>query len=370
MTKLINARILAQENLPSPSAIQNQIPHTRKSLATVMDGRSTLEAILDRRDKRRFVVVGPCSIHDPAAALDYASRLKPLSDEVSDVLVLVMRVYFEKPRTTVGWKGLINDPDLDDSFNMIKGIRIARTLLRDISEMGLHIGSEALDPLMPQYLGDLISWNAIGARTTESQTHREMASGLSTPVGFKNGTDGGLAVAINAMKSASTPHAFLGIDADGLTSIIRTAGNPYGHLILRGGNAPNYGAEDVAQAESLLRAAGVPSSIVVDCSHGNSNKDYKRQAGVLRNVVQQIQAGNESLVGMMLESNIVEGAQKIHADHARLVYGQSVTDACIGWDDTAAAIREAAQALRGLATPESSWPTAWTRESEQSGTAI
>jgi 3-deoxy-7-phosphoheptulonate synthase len=257
-------------------------------------------------------------------------------------------VYFEKPRTTVGWKGLINDPDRDDSFNMVKGIRIARTLLRDIGDMGLPVGTEALDPLMPQYLGDMVSWNAIGARTTESQTHREMASGLSTPVGLKNGTDGSLGVAINAMQSARTPHAFLGIDADGRTSVIRTAGNPYGHLILRGGHAPNYGADAVAEAEALLRKSGLPCSIVVDCSHGNSNKDHRRQVGVLQEVVRQIQAGNRSLVGMMLESNIVEGAQKIQVDLSRLVYGQSVTDACIGWDDTVHAIREAAEALRGL----------------------
>lgn len=351
MTQLINARILTQENLPPPSIIQKEIPHTKKSLATVLNGRATLEDILERKDHRRFIVVGPCSIHDPEAALDYARRLKPLADEVADVLVLVMRVYFEKPRTTVGWKGLINDPDRDDSFNMVKGIRIARTLLRDISEMGLAIGTEALDPLMPQYLGDLVSWNAIGARTTESQTHREMASGLSTPVGLKNGTDGGLTVAINAMQSARTPHAFLGIDAEGLTSVIRTAGNPHGHLILRGGLAPNYGAEAVAQAESLLEKAGLPSSIVVDCSHGNSNKDHKRQVGVLQEVVQQIRAGNQSLVGMMIESNIVEGAQKIQANLAALVYGQSVTDACIGWEDTVTAIREAAAALRDIAKP-------------------
>ena len=346
MTQLINARILAQENLPPPSTIQKDIPHTKKSLATVLNGRATLEDILERKDARRFIVVGPCSIHDPAAALDYARRLKPLADEVADVLVLVMRVYFEKPRTTVGWKGLINDPDRDDSFNMVKGITIARTLLRDISEMGLAIGTEALDPLMPQYLGDLVSWNAIGARTTESQTHREMASGLSTPVGLKNGTDGGLMVAINAMQSARTPHAFLGIDAEGLTSVIRTAGNPHGHLILRGGHAPNYGAEAVAQAEALLEKAGLPCSIVVDCSHGNSNKDHNRQVGVMQEVVQQIRAGNRSLVGMMIESNIVEGAQKIQADLAALVYGQSVTDACIGWEDSVTAIREAAAALR------------------------
>lgn len=348
MKQLINARILSQENLPSPAAIQTDIPHTKKSLATVLNGRAALEDILDRKDARRFIVVGPCSIHDPDAALDYARRLKVLAEEVSDVLVLVMRVYFEKPRTTVGWKGLINDPDRDDSFNMVKGIRIARNLLRDISEMGLPIGTEALDPMMPQYLGDLVSWNAIGARTTESQTHREMASGLSTPVGLKNGTDGSLTVAINAMQSARTPHAFLGIDADGRSSVIRTAGNPHAHLILRGGHAPNYGAESVAQAEAMLHKVDLPAAIVVDCSHGNSNKDHKRQVSVLQDVVRQIRDGNHGLVGMMLESNIVEGAQKIQADLSALVYGQSVTDACIGWEDTVGAIREAAGVLREI----------------------
>ncbi|HCY63096.1 MAG TPA: 3-deoxy-7-phosphoheptulonate synthase [Oxalobacteraceae bacterium] len=348
MKQLINARILSQENLPSPAAIQTDIPHTKKSLATVLNGRAALEDILDRKDARRFIVVGPCSIHDPDAALDYARRLKVLAEEVADVLVLVMRVYFEKPRTTVGWKGLINDPDRDDSFNMVKGIRIARNLLRDISEMGLPIGTEALDPMMPQYLGDLVSWNAIGARTTESQTHREMASGLSTPVGLKNGTDGSLTVAINAMQSARTPHAFLGIDADGRSSVIRTAGNPHAHLILRGGHAPNYGAESVAQAEAMLHKVDLPAAIVVDCSHGNSNKDHKRQVSVLQDVVRQIRDGNRGLVGMMLESNLVEGAQKIQADLAALVYGQSVTDACIGWEDTVGAIREAAGVLREI----------------------
>lgn len=348
MKQLINARILSQENLPSPAAIQNDIPHTKKSLATVLNGRATLEDILDRKDPRRFIVVGPCSIHDPVAALDYARRLKGLAEEVSDTLVLVMRVYFEKPRTTVGWKGLINDPDRDDSFNMVKGIRIARNLLRDISEMGLPIGTEALDPMMPQYLGDLVSWNAIGARTTESQTHREMASGLSTPVGLKNGTDGSLTVAINAMQSARTPHAFLGIDADGRSSVIRTAGNPHAHLILRGGVSPNYGAESVAQSEAMLNKVDLPASIVIDCSHGNSNKDHKRQVSVLQDVVKQIRDGNRSVVGMMLESNIVEGSQKIQADLSTLVYGQSVTDACIGWEDTVSAVREAATVLRDI----------------------
>lgn len=346
MTQLINARILSQEKLPSPTEIQHEIPHTKRSLATVLQGRAQLEEILDRQDPRRFVVVGPCSIHDPEAALEYAGRLKILAAELSDVLLIVMRVYFEKPRTTVGWKGLINDPDRDDSFDMVKGIRIARTLLRDISETGLPVGTEALDPLMPQYLGDMVSWNAIGARTTESQTHREMASGLSTPVGLKNGTDGSLTVAINAMQSASTPHAFLGVDADGQTSLIRTAGNPHGHLILRGGMAPNYNAEAVAQAEDMLAKAGLAASIVVDCSHGNSGKNPARQSLVLQDVMQQIKGGNRSLVGMMLESNLVAGTQKIQADLSKLVYGQSVTDSCMGWEDTAAVLRDAAKVLR------------------------
>jgi 3-deoxy-7-phosphoheptulonate synthase len=346
MTQLINARILSQESLPSPAAIQAEISHTKRSLATVLQGRAQLEDILDRKDPRRFIVVGPCSIHDPVAAIDYANRLKALAAQVSDVLLIVMRVYFEKPRTTVGWKGLINDPDRDDSFDMVKGIRIARTLLRDISELGLPIGTEALDPLMPQYLGDMVSWNAIGARTTESQTHREMASGLSTPVGLKNGTDGSLTVAINAMQSASTPHAFLGIDAEGRTALTRTTGNPHGHLILRGGSTPNYTAEAVAQAEELLLKAGLPASIVVDCSHGNSSKNPARQPIVLQDVMQQIQAGSRCLVGMMLESNIVAGTQKIQADLSKLVYGQSVTDSCIGWEDTVTAITAAADILR------------------------
>lgn len=348
MTQLINARILAQENLPSPAAIQKEIPHTKKSLAAVLSGRATLEDILDRKDPRRFLVVGPCSIHDPKAALEYAGRLKGLADEVADVLVLVMRVYFEKPRTTVGWKGLINDPDRDDSFDMVKGIRMARQLLRDISETGLPIGTEALDPLMPQYLGDLVSWNAIGARTTESQTHREMASGLSTPVGLKNGTDGSLAVAINAMQAASTPHAFLGVDAEGRTSVIRTAGNPHGHLILRGGKVPNHNAIGVGTATEELRKAKLPASIVVDCSHGNSLKDHTRQAWVMMEVLHQIKNGNTSLVGMMLESNLVEGAQKVNPDLSKLVYGQSVTDACIGWEETVKVVQNAAAVLRSL----------------------
>lgn len=353
MTNLLNARILSQDSLSTPADICREITQTTASLAAVLAGRAALERILERKDPRRFVVVGPCSIHDPHAAMDYARRLKVLADEISDVLVVVMRVYFEKPRTTVGWKGLINDPHCDDTFDIGQGIRIARALLRDIAELGLPAGTEALDPLMPQYLGDLVTWNAIGARTTESQTHREMASGLSTPVGLKNGTDGSLSVAINAIQAAQTPHAFLGIDMAGRTSLVKTSGNPHAHLILRGGAAPNYTASHVAQAEDMLRAAGVPVSIVVDCSHGNSLKDDARQRGVLENVVAQIAAGNNSIVGMMLESNLVSGTQKLVADRTKLVYGQSVTDKCLGWEDTVTALRQAAQVLRGHELPRS-----------------
>ena len=275
--------------------------------------------------------------------MDYAYRLASLSDELSDQLLIVMRVYFEKPRTTVGWKGLINDPHMDDSFEMAEGLRMARQLLVDINAMGLPVGTEALDPLTPQYLGDLVSWSAIGARTTESQTHREMASGLSSPVGFKNGTDGGLSVAVNAMQAASQPHAFLGIDFRGRAAITRTTGNPFGHLILRGGSAPNYDSVSVAEAQEQLRAAGLSDNIVVDCSHGNSSKKYERQVLVLRDVGHQRRDGNKGIVGVMLESNLVAGNQRIPTDGSALVYGQSVTDACLSWDATRQALLEFAE---------------------------
>ena len=350
MKKLINARVVSQSPLLSPAELHDALPHTKHSLAAVLSGRAQLEDILEGKDSRKFVVVGPCSIHDPIAAVAYAKRLKRLADEVSDVLLVVMRVYFEKPRTTVGWKGLINDPDRDDSCDMVKGLHLARSLMRDINELGLPIGTEALDPLMPQYLGDMVSWNAIGARTTESQTHREMASGLSSPVGLKNGTDGSLSVAINAMQAAGAPHAFLGVDADGRASLTRTTGNPHSHLILRGGTVPNYEAPSVALTEKLLRQANLPTNIVVDCSHGNSSKDYKRQVAVAENVVAQMTAGSACLVGLMLESNIVAGTQKIQVDLSKLTYGQSVTDACIGWDETEALLRAMADALRSVGT--------------------
>jgi 3-deoxy-7-phosphoheptulonate synthase len=302
---------------------------------------------MERRDPRLFAVVGPCSIHDVDAALDYADRLQALAEEVADSIYLIMRVYFEKPRTTVGWKGLVNDPDMDDSFQVEKGVRIARKLLIDLAERGLPAATEALDPVMPQYLGELISWTAIGARTTESQTHREMASGLSTPVGFKNGTDGSLQVAIDALQSARQPHHFLGINQEGRTAVFQTRGNAYGHIVLRGGGGrPNYDTASVAESEQALRDAGLPERIVIDCSHANSNKNPAAQPLVARDCVDQVVNGNRSVIGLMLESNIGAGNQKIPENLADLKYGVSVTDACIDWETTAMALRECADLLR------------------------
>ncbi len=343
-TSLENLRILAQRPLPSPSSLHDELPASSAAVQTVHRARAALADILDGRDRRLLVVVGPCSIHDPLAAMDYARRLRVLADELAGQMLLVMRVYFEKPRTTVGWKGLINDPRLDDSFHIEEGMRLARQLLLDINALGLPCGTEALDPITPQYLGDLVAWSAIGARTTESQTHREMASGLSSPVGFKNGTDGSLDVAINAMLSASQPHAFLGINGEGQVAVTQTAGNPYGHLILRGGAQPNYDSVSVAQAESALHAAALPANIVVDCSHGNSRKDHALQTLVLKDVVHQIKEGSTALKGVMLESNLFEGQQKLGSAQS-LRYGVSVTDACLGWDSTQACLREACARL-------------------------
>ncbi|MBW7931826.1 MAG: 3-deoxy-7-phosphoheptulonate synthase [Gammaproteobacteria bacterium] len=344
---IYNVNVVSQTALPSPAAIRAELPATRAVTETVLRSRQVLQNIIDRVDPRLFVVVGPCSIHDVGAAMEYAARLKALADSVDDALLLVMRVYFEKPRTTVGWKGLINDPDMDDTFQMEKGIRIARKLLLDLSAMGLPTATEALDPVMPQYMGDLIGWTAIGARTTESQTHREMASGLSTPVGFKNGTDGGLQVAINALKSACRPHHFLGISQDGRPAVTHTRGNAYGHIVLRGGGGrANYDSVSIALTERTLEAAGLPARIVVDCSHGNSNKDPALQTLVARDCVEQVAKGNDSIIGLMLESNLGWGNQEIPDDLSRLKYGVSVTDACIDWDATEAVIREAAELLR------------------------
>ncbi|MBS3785207.1 MAG: 3-deoxy-7-phosphoheptulonate synthase [Gammaproteobacteria bacterium] len=341
-----NINVIAQEPLPTPAEMKARIPLTDAARATVETGRKTVEAILDGTDPRLLVVIGPCSVHDTEAAIDYARRLKALHDELSDSLYIVMRVYFEKPRTTVGWKGLINDPYMDDSFDIEEGIARARQLLLQLAEMGLPTGTEALDPITPQYLGDLISWTAIGARTTESQTHREMASGLSTAVGFKNGTDGNLEVAINALRSASSPHSFLGItQQEGRSAIIRTAGNRYGHMVLRGGRQPNYDSVSIALSEKALDDAGLPTKLMVDCSHANSNKDPALQPLVMENLVNQIIEGNRSIVAVMIESNIGWGAQKLTEDLSALEYGVSITDGCIDWPATEKLLKDAAQRL-------------------------
>lgn len=339
----------SQEILISPAELKAELPASERAIEVVAAGRQVVRNILDRKDHRLIVVIGPCSIHDPIAAMDYARRLKTLAEEVSDSLYIVMRVYFEKPRTTVGWKGLINDPYLNDSFKIQDGLHVGRKLLLDISELGLPCATEALDPISPQYLHDLISWSAIGARTTESQTHREMASGLSSAVGFKNGTDGSLTVAINALQSVSSPHRFLGINKEGRVSVVHTRGNAYGHVVLRGGNGkPNYDSVSVALCEKELVAAGVPNNIMVDCSHANSNKSHELQPLVMDNVANQIIEGNTSIIGLMVESNIGAGNQKIPADLSKLTYGVSVTDACIDWPTTEVALRSMRSKIKAV----------------------
>jgi 3-deoxy-7-phosphoheptulonate synthase len=346
-TQLFNTHIEDSHILLTPNEVKSKLPLTDEAEKTVLNFRNEIEDILDGEDNRKFIVVGPCSIHDIKSAEEYAYRLKNLFDRVNDKLLLIMRVYFEKPRTTVGWKGLINDPDMDDSFHIEKGLLTARSLLIKITELGLPAATEALDPIIPQYIGELIAWSAIGARTTESQTHREMASGLSMPVGFKNGTDGGVQVALNALESARKPHHFLGINPMGQVSIFKTKGNAYGHIILRGGaKQPNFDAENVKIAEEKLKAANLPSKIVIDCSHGNSNKDYKKQSAVFENVIQQILEGNDSIVGMMLESNLYEGNQPIPSQLEELKYGVSVTDKCINWEETERIILAAYEKLK------------------------
>jgi 3-deoxy-7-phosphoheptulonate synthase len=333
--------------LATPEEVKRRLPLSARAAETVLRGREAVRAILERRDPRLFVVVGPCSIHDVAAAREYAERLKALSDRVASTLLLIMRVYFEKPRTTVGWKGLINDPDLDDSFHIEKGIMLARELLLYVAELGLPAGTEALDPIMPQYLSELITWTAIGARTTESQTHREMASGLSTPVGFKNGTDGALATSINALESVRHPHHFLGITQQGQSAVFRTRGNPHAHLVLRGGGGRvNYDAVSIALAERQLAQANLPTNIVVDCSHGNSNKDPGVQPLVAENCVMQILDGNRSIVGLMLESHLKGGNQPIPKDLSTLEYGVSITDPCMDWQSTEALLMKLHTSLK------------------------
>jgi 3-deoxy-7-phosphoheptulonate synthase len=345
-TPVHNINVASQQVLVTPEVLKQELPLTEPLRDFVAESRQVIRNILDGRDPRLFVVVGPCSIHDPEAALDYARRLKALSRELSDTLYIVMRVYFEKPRTTVGWKGLINDPYMDDSFKIEDGLRIGRRLLLDILELGLPTSTEALDPISPQYLQDLISWSAIGARTAESQTHREMASGLSSPVGFKNGTDGNLSVATNALKSAARPHRFLGINRQGQVSVFTTRGNRYGHVVLRGGSGgPNYDSVNIKLCEEALAAAGCAPNIMVDCSHANSNKQPELQPLVVEDVVTQIRDGNRSIVGLMIESNIHGGSQAVSADLSTLQYGVSVTDACISWEETERCLREASARL-------------------------
>jgi 3-deoxy-7-phosphoheptulonate synthase len=339
---LENTNVISFADMPTPDELHAKLPISTTAHTNVSEARETLRDILDRKDKRMFVVVGPCSIHDPEAGLDYARRLKKLQAKVAGTMGLVMRVYFEKPRTTTGWKGFINDPFMDDSFRVDVGMERARRFLLDVCELGLPTATEALDPISPQYLGDLIAWTAIGARTTESQTHREMASGLSTPVGFKNGTDGDVDIAVNAVLSSSKPHSFLGISEQGTVSIVRTKGNAYGHVVLRGGGGrPNYDSVSVAIAEQAMKKSGLPANLVVDCSHANSYKKPDLQPLVMSDVIQQIRHGNKSLVGVMIESNIVGGNQPIPDDLSKLTYGCSVTDGCIGWDETEEMLRDA-----------------------------
>ncbi len=342
MKQTNDLRIRSVDPLISPRLLKEELPMTEASNTTVVEGRAAIEAIIAGEDPRLLAIVGPCSIHDPAAAIEYAERLERLRRELSDRLYVVMRVYFEKPRTRLGWRGLILDPRLDGSYEIQTGLRTARRILLDITERGLPVGSEMLDPIVPQYTSDLLSWASIGARTTESQTHREMASGLSMPIGYKNGTDGDVDVAINALSSARSGHSFIGIDSDGRTCVLHTTGNTAGHIILRGGRGgPNYHEEDVEAALEGLDRAGFNRAIVVDCSHANSQKNPEKQLRVLSSVVRQRCDGERALIGFMLESNLLGGRQEIQADLGTLRYGVSVTDACVGWEETEAALRDA-----------------------------
>ena len=339
--RLDDLNVLNEETLMNPEELKDSVPASARAMETVSDGRLAIKKILNRQDPRIFLIVGPCSIHDTTAAMEYAQRLKALSDEVDDSLLLIMRVYFEKPRTTTGWKGLINDPHMDDSFCIAEGLKQGRELLVNIAELGLPTSTEALDPVTPQYLQDLISWSAIGARTTESQTHREMASGLSSAVGFKNGTDGGLEVAINALRSVSAPHRFLGINHQGQVSVIHTRGNAHAHIVLRGGGGrTNYDSASVSLCEQHLLKANISANIMIDCSHANSSKDPGLQRLVSSSAGDQIIGGNQSIIGLMVESNLEWGNQSIPENLADLKYGVSVTDACIDWDTTETMIRE------------------------------
>ena len=347
-SRIEDLHILKEERLPAPCLIKQELPLTEESVKTTQQGQQTIKSILDGQDHRLFVVVGPCSIHDPQSALEYAKRLKGLADEVQDTLFLVMRTYFEKPRTSIGWQGLIHDPDLDESFHIEKGLRIARKLLLEITTMGLPTAGEALNLIIPQYHQDLYSWTAIGARTTEAQTHRKLAGGLSNPVGFKNNTHGDIDVAVNAILSAQIPDNFLSIDKEGCVAVIRTKGNLHTHLVLRGGHSPNYDAQSIQQTEKLLQQANLPQNIMIDCSHANSGKNHIRQIEVIQDITKQIQAGNSSIVGFMIESHLHAGSQSIPDDLSQLKYGVSITDQCLDWESTRQSILEVAKQLKDI----------------------
>lgn len=342
-----NLHVVDTVPLLAPDTLKAEVPINESTAKTVFVARDEIRSVLRGQDRRVLAIVGPCSIHDPDAAREYAERLAPIAKRYRDTLLIVMRVYFEKPRTNVGWKGLINDPHLNDSYDIPTGLRIARRLLLEVASLGLPAATEMLDPILPQYMADLVSWAAIGARTTESQTHRELASGLSMPVGFKNGTDGGLEVAINAMLSAARAHRFLGVDGFGRVAIVQTSGNPDGHLVLRGGSGgPNYDSEAVQRAVLSLRTAGVIPHMIVDCSHDNSGKNHERQPDVLDEVARQIASGSRHIIGIMIESNLVGGRQALNPDRSKLVYGQSITDACVDFPTTEAMLSQLAEASR------------------------
>jgi 3-deoxy-7-phosphoheptulonate synthase len=345
MRKIQDIHVLSIDALIAPRNLKDQLPVDEAIVATVVEARETIRKIIKGADRRLLCIVGPCSIHDPECALDFAERLRKLKDTVADQLYVVMRVYFEKPRTTVGWKGLINDPHMDDSCDIPEGLRIARTLLIQINRMGLAAATETLDPITPQYIADLIAWSAIGARTTESQTHREMASGLSMPVGFKNSTEGNLQVAINAIQSARRPHSFLGITQEGMNGIVRTTGNPDTHIVLRGGKKPNYDAASIAECVQMLSKVGLEPRVMVDCSHAQTNKDYTRQPEVFATLIEQVRGGSNAILGAMLESNLEAGNQPLAHSRAALKYGVSITDPCIDWATTERCLTEAAAAL-------------------------
>jgi 3-deoxy-7-phosphoheptulonate synthase len=354
--RLDNINIESVTPLATPREMLAAIPLSPTAVATVSRGRETLERILDGEDPRRFAVVGPCSIHNLGAAEEYALKLRALADEIADSIFIVMRVYFEKPRSSIGWKGLINDPYMNDTFHIEEGIRMARHFLFRVAEIGLPAATELLDVLLPQYIGDLISWNVIGARTSEAQTHREIASGISTPIGFKNGTDGSLDAAINGVRAAMGPHHFLGVTEDGLPAVFGTTGNAYPHVVLRGGKKPNYDAASVAACETALRDAHLPQGILVDCSHGNSGKKPERQGAVLLDVLSQIEAGNRSIRGFMLESNLEGGSQPMLSNPALLNPRQSVTDACMDWPTTETLLRDAHDRIKRVIETSRSKP--------------